>query len=84
MIAIDVFKNKQNENNHFKYTYLVFTNKKIQEMTMQKEEVSELKYITLKELEDMIINEDEMLTFSKKYYAKIILKFLKEIKKDNN
>ena len=84
LIAIDVFKNKQNENNHFKYTYLVFTNKKIQEMTMQKEEVSELKYITLKELEDMIINEDEMLTFSKKYYAKIILKFLKEIKKDNN
>ena len=84
LIAIDVFRNKQVENNHFKYTYLVFTNKKIQEMTMQTEEVSELKYITLEELEDMIINEDEMLTFSKKYYAKIILNFLKEIKRNTN
>lgn len=83
LIDIDVFVNKQKENNHFKYTYLIFTNREIEEMTMQEEEVSELKYITLTELENMILNEDESLTFSKKYYAKLILKFLKEAIKNS-
>ena len=64
---IGLFKNEQSNNNHYKYTYLIKTNKEINDMTMQEEEVSELKYITIKELEEMIANQDENLTFSKKY-----------------
>lgn len=43
------------------------------------EEVSELKYITLDELEKLIATQDDSLTFSKKHYAKPILNFLKEV-----
>ncbi|MDF2866474.1 MAG: hypothetical protein K0R72_1292 [Clostridia bacterium] len=74
---IDMYVNEEEGNNNFKYTYLIRTNKKINEFKMQDEEVCELKYITLDELEKMIKNEDEELTFSKKYYAKLILQELK-------
>ena len=82
LINIDTYINVQEENNHFKYTYLIFTNKKIEDMTKQEEEVSELKFITLNELERLINTQDDMLTFSKKHYAKPILSFLKKIAKD--
>lgn len=77
---IDMYVNEEEGNNNFKYTYLVRTNKKIDEFIMQDEEVSELKYITLDELEKMIENKDEKLTFSKKYYARLILEELKKRK----
>ncbi len=77
---IDMYINEEEENNNFKYTYLIRTNKKIDEFKMQDEEVSELKYVTLDELETMIKNRDEELTFSKKYYAKLILEELNKRK----
>lgn len=77
---IDMYRNEEKGNNSFKYTYLVKTDKKVDEFVMQKEEVCELKYITLEELEKMIQNKDEELTLSKKSYAKLILEELKKRK----
>jgi len=79
LIPIGVFKSDFDNNNHYKYTYLVRTNIDISEYILQEEEVSEVKYVTLNELEKMIENKDENLSFSSKYYARIILDKLKEI-----
>ena len=79
LIPLGVFRSEAANNNHYKYTYLVKTDKKITEYVMQVEEVCELKYITLDELEKIIKEKDENVTFSGKYYAKIILSKLKEI-----
>ncbi len=43
---------------------------------MDKEEVSELKYITIEELEKIMQNKDENYTFSKRENIKEIIKFL--------
>lgn len=79
---IDMYVNEQEENNCFKYTYYIQTSKKISEMVMQVEEVSELKFITMDELEDVIRTQDEDWTFSKKFYAKLIVDKLKEVIKN--
>jgi len=79
LIPIGVFKLEGVNNNHYKYTYLVKTDYKITEYVLQKEEVAEVKYITISELERMMDNKDESLTFSSKDYARIVLDKVKEI-----
>lgn len=74
---IDIYKNEQENNNCFSYTYLVKTNKKIKDMKMQEEEVSELKYISIGELEDKIRKMDEEITFVKKPHIKLALEKIK-------
>lgn len=63
LILLDIYKNEQENNNCFSYTYLLKTNKKIEEMVMQEEEVSELKYISIEELEDRLDKKDEEINF---------------------
>ena len=66
-------KSERKNNNHFKYMYYAKTDKKISEFVMQKEELSKLKYISLKEFEDIIEREDDEYVFSKgKYIPKLI------------
>lgn len=66
-------KSERKCNNHFKYMYYVKTNKKISEFVIQKEELSELKYISLKKFEDVIERRDEKYVFSNgKYIPKLI------------
>jgi len=77
LIFIDIYRNQQENNYCFSYTYLVKTNKKIEEMKIQEDEVSELKYISIGELEDRINNQDEEIPFVKKSYIKIIIERIK-------
>ncbi len=65
LIDISITKGVNNgENvNRFIYEYLLKTNKKIEEFKLQKEEVSEVKYMTIKEIKD--IRED--IEISKQY-----------------
>ena len=51
-------------NNHFKYIYFHKTNKKLDELVLQKEEVEEVKYLSIKEVEDIIKNKNEDYLFS--------------------
>lgn len=50
---------------HFTYNYFAYVNYKIEDYTMQKEEVSDLKYISIEEMEEIKKNNDENYTFTK-------------------
>lgn len=75
---IDIYVNTDEGNKHFKYIYLVRTDKKIEDMVMQEEEVSELKFITIPELEKIVETKDKAYTFSNKKYVEKVLNILKE------
>lgn len=79
LIFIELFENPDEGNKHFKYVYLTRTNKKLEELKMQEEEVTELKYVSLKEIEEMVERGEESLTFSKKSYAKPSIQKIKKI-----
>ena len=75
---IDIYRNEQKNNNCFSYMYLVKTNKKIGDMTMQEEEVSELKYISIEDLEDRMKKLDEEINFVKKRHMRVALERIKK------
>ena len=61
---INIKKQPKGKGNHFTYSYFVFVNYKIEDYTMQVEEVSDLKYMTIEEMEDAYNNNDENYTFT--------------------
>ena len=61
-----------------KYVYLLKTDKKLEDFTMQKSEVSELLYVSLDKLREMISSPNSELTFAKHFYTPIILKRIEE------
>lgn len=64
-------------NRHFTYSYFAMVNYKIEEYTMQEEEVSDLKYITIEEMEEAYKNKDNNYTFIRWDGIENILKELK-------
>ena len=64
-------------NNYFNYIYYAKTDKNISEFVIQKEELSELKYISLKEFEDIIERQDDEYVFSKSSYISKLISILK-------
>lgn len=76
---IGSYKNEKENNKCFSYTYLVKTDKKIDEFILQEEEVSEVKYITIEKLEERIRLLDEEISFVRKACVKLILDEIKRI-----
>lgn len=74
---MDIFKNEKEGNYCFSYTYLAKTNAKIEDMIMQEDEVSELKYMTIEELEEKVKKEDDEMPLSKKSFTKITIEKIK-------
>lgn len=74
---IDVYVNERENNKCFSYTYIVKTNKTIKELVMQEDEVSELIYISIGDLEHRIDIQDEEISFVKKAYIRLILEEIK-------
>lgn len=74
---VGVYKNEQKNNNCFSYTYLVKTDKKVNQMTMQEDEVSELMYISIDELEKRMKVQDEEISFVKKEHVKVAINKIK-------
>ena len=72
-IYLDTFKAENQNNHHYKYVYLLKTNKKLENLTMQESEVSELLYVSLDKLKEMIDSPNNELTFAKHFYTPIIL-----------
>ena len=72
----DEHLNNKSKNNHFVYIFFTKVNYKIDDYTIQKEELSEVKYITLEELGEILKNKDDNYTFSKRDYMKQILEYL--------
>lgn len=60
---INIEKNATTHSKHFTHNYFVLVNYKIDEYTMQQEEVSDLKYITIEEMERAIQEHDTNYTF---------------------
>lgn len=75
---IDIYINNVEGNKHFKYIYIARTNMKIEDMVMQKEEVSELKYITISEIKKIVEEKNPNYTFSNKSYMEKVIKTLEE------
>ncbi len=78
-IYLGTFKLSNENNHHYKYTYLLKTNKNLEDLTMQESEVSELLYVTLDELKSMLDNPDNELTFAKQSYTPIVLDKIKKM-----
>ena len=57
------FADKQIYNRQFTYNYFVLVDYEIEDYIIQKEEVSDLKYITLKEMKEAKCNNDTSFTF---------------------
>lgn len=81
-IYLDTFKAENKNNHHFKYVYLLKTNKSIEQLTMQRSEVSELLYVSLDELKRMISFPNTEITFAKHFYTPIILNKIEELIKN--
>ncbi len=59
------YESKKTTNNNFTKYYLHQTDKKIEDYTICQEELSELKYITLQQMEEAVRNKDERCSFTK-------------------
>lgn len=77
LIFLGIYRMQHDKNKCFSYTYLLKTDKKINEMIMQEDEVSELKYITIEELEERVEKQDEELPLVKRDYIKDLIEKIK-------
>ena len=69
-------------NRNFIYSYFAIVDYKLEDYTMQEEEVSNLKYMTIEEMEEAYKNKDEKYSFIKWDKIDDIIKDLKEIRKN--
>lgn len=69
-------------NNYYEYAFLIKTNNNIEEYIIRKEELSEIKYITIEELEEKIKNKDTSIVdgMYEPWYAELVQKILQDIK----
>lgn len=79
---INIKKEPHKGSNNFTYSYFVTVNYKIEDYTMCPEEVSDLKYMTIEEMEEAYNNKDEIYTFTGwKHFAETI-EYLKNKRKE--
>ena len=69
--------NEKQYNNNFFYTYLLKTKKRISDYTIQKEELTEVKYFKIEEIENAARIKDENFVFSKEEFIIDILNIVK-------
>lgn len=60
---IDIYKKNEPKNRKFSYIYLVKTTKKINEFKIQTNELTQIKYVPIKKLIKMILDDDKHLVF---------------------
>ena len=60
-----ILKSSKKDNKYFSYSFLFVVDYKIEEYILQKEEVSEVKYITIEEMEQEKKNHNDNYTFNK-------------------
>lgn len=73
-----IAKEKQQINKYFSYLYFVRTNRKIEDFKIQKEELSELNYIPIEELERIVEQKDTNYVFYNSLYMKDLILILKK------
>lgn len=65
------------KNYNFSYNYFLKTNWKIEDYKIRLEELSEIKYIPFAELENIVKNKNENVTFAKQEYMPDMISILK-------
>lgn len=61
--VVDIYKSKNPNNKFFAYNFIFVIDTKIEEFKLQKEEVSEVKYFSIEDLENIKKNNDPNFTF---------------------
>ena len=69
-------------NRHFVYNYFAKVDYELKDYTIDTEEVSDIKYITIEEIKKAIENKDEKYTFTRNKNINEIIKFLENKRKD--
>ncbi len=82
LISIEKSEKQDNSNHHFTYSFFTKVNYNIEDYSMQKEEVADLKYMTLEEMQEKRDNQDENYTFIYWNDFNEILEILKEKRKE--
>ena len=62
---LEIYKSKDPNNKYFAYNFIFNVNYKIEDYKLQKEEVAEIKYVTIDEMEQIKKNNDLNYTFCK-------------------
>ena len=62
---IQIYKSKEVDNKYFTYIFLFVVDHNIEDYILQKEEVAEVKYFTIEEIELIKESNDENYTFCK-------------------
>lgn len=73
------FENQTTTNNNYTKYYFYATNRKIEDYTICLEELSELKYITLEEMEQKVETKDESCSYARRDEMKKVVALLKNI-----
>lgn len=73
------FENETTTNNNYTRYYFYETNRKIEDYTICLEELSELKYITIEEMEKAVEKKDENCSYARRDEMKEVIKLLKNI-----
>lgn len=77
------FQSEKTTNNNFTKYYYYATKNKIEDYTIQLEELSEIKYISFVELENIVKYKNEDFAFSRRLAMMKVLESLKNIDKMN-
>lgn len=75
----EAFENETTTNNNYTKYYFYETNRKIEDYTICLEELSELKYITIEEMEEAVEKKDENCSYARRDEMKEVIKLLKNI-----
>ena len=65
VVNIEIFKSKNPKENYYSYGYIFFTNLEEDEYILQKEEVEQVKYYAIEELENLKKDNNQNYTFYK-------------------
>lgn len=74
---IDIKKQPAETNRHFVYNYFVLVDYKIEDYIKQPEEVADLKYMTIEELEEIYKRKDQNYIFTKWKDFDVTIEYLK-------
>lgn len=75
------YESKTTTNKNYTKYYFYSTNRKIEDYTICLEELSELKYITLEEMQEAVEKRDENCSYARRNEMKEVIALLKNIKK---
>ncbi len=76
-ICIEQNKLEDEQNNNFRYIYLLKTDKKLDDFNLNPEEVANLKYVAIDELETFINSKERDVTFSNEGYIDAVIAQIK-------